>query len=155
MNKRLRPNHKLTFICFGMLFLALEFLLWSICGVRFWRLSDPDYHHNYIVDIIYTVIAFSLMLTAMIIYIVKIYYVIEKDQIVRYGNGLKTYRFNNIVYIDEEYTKKHVDIRFYDNGGYWVNLTDTRNKDLYKVIKEKSPLLTLDEFKAKYPKATM
>lgn len=155
MNNRLRPNHKLTFVAFGIMFLALEFLLWSICGIRWWNIGKEGYTHNYIVDIIYTVVAFVVMLTAMIIYIAKIYYVIEKDQIVRHGNGLKIYRFNNIVYLDEEYGTKHVDIRFYDNNGYWVNLTDTKNKDLYKIIKEKSPLLTLEQFKAKYPKVTM
>jgi len=152
MNKRLRPNHKLTFVAFAIMFVALEFLLWAICGIRWWNIGKEGYSHNYIIDIIYTVVAIAVIVIGLIIYIVKIYYVIEEEQIIRHGNGLKLYRFNNIVYLDEEYTKKHVDIRFYDNNGYWVYLTDTKQKDLYKVIKEKSPLLSLEEFKAKYPK---
>lgn len=155
MNKRIRPTHKLTFITFGILFVALEFLLWSICGVRFWDIGKSSYNHSYIVDIIYTCCAVVVILTALIIYIVKVYYVVEDDQIIRYGFNTKSYRFKNIVYLDEEYSKKHVDIKFYDNSGYWVFLTDNRNKDLYKFIKEKSPLLSLEEFKDKYPKVNM
>lgn len=151
MKHRLRPNHKLTFITFFILLLALEFLLWSIFGSRPWLPESI----NLIKEAIYIPCGIGVILVALIIYILKIYYVIEEEQIVRYGSKIKNYRFKNIVYLDEVYSHKHVDIKFYSNNGYWVYLTDTRHHDLIKIIKEKSPLLSLDDFKTKYPKVNL
>lgn len=148
MNKRLRPNHILTYLTFTILFICLVVLLWTIFGSKWWDPSTVDL----VKEAIYIPSAFVVIGVGLLIYVLKIYYVIEKEQIVRHGTKILIYRFNNIVYLDEKYSKKHVELKFYSNSGYWVYLTDTRNHDLYKVIKERSPLLSLEKFKAKFPK---
>ncbi|MCQ2753373.1 MAG: hypothetical protein MJ207_02705 [Bacilli bacterium] len=149
MKTRLRPNHKLTYCTFFILWVALAGLLWTIFGSKSWLVETIDLRK----EAIYLSVSFVVMVIGMIIYISKIYYVIEDEQIVRHGSKIMMYRFNNIVYLDEKYSKKHVDLKFYSNSGYWVYLTDTRQHDLYKIIKQKSPLLDYDAFRAKYPKA--
>jgi len=149
MYKKIRPNHKITLIFFLIMFALLEFLLWGLFGTKPWKEKPAVWW----VNLIYTGCALVVILVGFIIYIKTVYYIVNDSCISHHASKSIEYYFKNIVYVDEEYSKKHIEVKFYYNDGYWVYLRDSRNKDLLKFIKEKSKLLTYDELNLKYPKA--
>lgn len=149
--KKMRPNHKITFITFGILLIALEFLLWAIMGIRPWQIGEEGYTHNNMIDVIYTVCAIAVIAIALIWYIHRLYYMVDEKKIVVHSGKIKEYRFKDIIYLDEAYSKKHIDAKMYIVGHGVIFLTMDRKKELLEMIMKKSPLISLEELKDKYP----
>jgi len=147
--KKIIPNHKFTYITFFVLFVALEFLFWGLMGTKPWKENNLPWW----VNIIYTVVALGLMLTGVLIYRSKVYYMVDNKGIYRHGKKIVEYRFKDIVYLDEEYANNHIETKIYLSTGVWVLLTLDRKKELLKLIKDKSPLLDKENFIYKYPNA--
>jgi len=147
--KKYRPNHRYTYITFFILLCALEFLLWAICGTKPWLATTSPWW----VNLIYTGAAILCIGTATLIYVKKVYYLVDDKAIYRHGRETKQYNFKEIVYIDEEYANKHIEVKMYLSRGLWVLLTLDKKKEILQLIKKKSPLLNYEEFVFKYPKA--
>ena len=88
-----------------------------------------------------------------LIYYFKVYYIVDNKKIVRFGSKTREYFFNDIIYLDEQYTSKHNDMLIYINTGKWVNLTMDPHKELLEIIKKQCHLLKKDDFIVKYPNA--
>jgi len=147
--KKYRPNHRYTYITFFILFIALEFLFWGICGSKPWKEKTFPWW----VNLIYTGVAIILVGTATIIYVKKVYYLVDDEAIYRHGKETKEYKFKEIVYIDEDYANTHVECKMYLSRGIWVLLTLDKNKEILKLIKERSSLLNYEQLVFKYPKS--
>ena len=62
------------------------------------------------------------------------------------------YEFNDILYIDEEYTKKHKTLLFYTNKGDSRFLILDKENIIYTTLLNKCKnLLTRDQFHTKFP----
>lgn len=147
--KKYKPNHRYTYITFFILLCALEFLLWGICGSKPWIKNTSPWW----VNLIYTGCNILLIGFATIFYVKKVYYLVDDKSIYRHGKDIKQYNFKEIVFIDEDYANTHIECKMYLSRGIWVLLTLDKNKEILKLIKERSPLLTYEELVFKYPKA--
>ena len=154
MKKKIRPSHKYTYLTFLILFVALTFLLWAIFGTKPWFMEYRDYIKERLwVELLYIGISFLVCFVGFLIYYLKVYYLVDDKMIVRLGSKRREYFFNDIIYLDEEYTSKHNDMLIYINTGKWVNLTMDPRKELLNIIKDKCHLLNKDDFILKYPDA--
>lgn len=154
--KKIRPNHRYTYIAFLILFVAIEFLLWGIMGTKPWMHKDVGSYFGtkyFYTDLIYTLINISILVTIFIIYYVKVYYTIYDNYFVRNGRKIEEFYFKDIIYVDKEYSEKHIDMKIFTNTERWFLLTNDRKKELYKLILERSPLLSKDNLNYKYPNA--
>ena len=115
------------------------------------------YAIDQIQDVIVIIIYMILAIVSLFILFKENYYVILNDGFVhhRWVKDLKI-RFNEILYIDEEYTKKNKTILFYtDKGSSFFMILDDEDK-LYNLIKEKSKnLMSKDEYHKKFPKISL
>ncbi len=154
MKKKIKPSHKYTYITFFILFCALTLLLWTIVGTKPWLNNYTDYIKERLwVELTYISSAFLVNLIGVIIYRIKVYYVVDDKKIIRYGRVERQYFYNDIIYVDDEYTSKHNDALIYLNTGKWINLTLDSKRELLELIKDKSPLMKKDDFILKYPEA--
>lgn len=154
MSKKIRPSHKYTYITFFILFVALTFLLWAICGTKPWYMEYESYVNDRLwIELTYIACAFFVCALGAFIYRLKVYYIVDDKKITRMGTKEREYFFNDIVYLDNEYASKHKDILIYLNTGKWVNLTMDPQKELLSIIKNKCHLLNKDTFILKYPDA--
>ncbi|MCQ2796475.1 MAG: hypothetical protein MJ213_04165 [Bacilli bacterium] len=156
MSKKIRPSHKYTYIVFFILFVALTFLLWAICGTHPWNMQYESYVNERLwIELTYIACSFLVCATGAFIYRLKVYYIVDNKKITRTGTKERGYFFNDIIYLDEEYTNKHGDMLIYINTGKWVNLTMDSKKELLKIVKEKCHLLSKEEFAIKHPDAVI
>ncbi|MCQ2795292.1 MAG: hypothetical protein MJ214_03710 [Bacilli bacterium] len=156
MSKKIRPSHKYTYITFFILFVALTFLLWAIFGTKPWYMEYESYTKDRLwIELTYIACSFLVCATGAFIYRLKVYYIVDSKKIVRKGTKEREYFFNDIIYLDEEYTNKHSDMLIYLNVGKWVNLTMDRKKELLKIIKENCRLMKKETFIAKHPDAVI
>ena len=154
MNKKIRPSHKFTYLTFLILFVALTFLLWAIFGTKPWFMEYQSYARDRLwIELTYIGVSFLVCAIGAFIYRYKVYYLVDNKKIVRFGSKEREYFFNDIIYLDEEYTSKHNDMLIYINSGKWVSLTMDPKKELYEIIKKKCRLLDKDTFILKYPEA--
>lgn len=86
------------------------------------------------------------------VYFNHYYEVANKEVIVKRLGKLLHYRFNEILYIDEEQSRKKKTVTFVTSRGDAVYLTyDKEGKLIEILLKECKNLITLDELKAKFP----
>ncbi len=154
--KRIYPSRKSlckTIIIFSVVILVI---LYAAFSSRFaWAYDKENDINGYIVqDVI--VLLFWALITGLAIYILytKNYYILTKTDITHYKlNQVVTYSFNNILYIDEEYTKKHNTLLFYMNTGKSVFLVlDKEGEILKAVTKGAHNVISRQEFHVKFPK---
>ena len=150
--KKIRPNHKFTYLTFSILSLALMLLLWTIYGTKWWVEGYLPYSKSYWRELSIFLISTIIPFIGAMIYRSQVYYLVEENRFVRkHGKKLETYYFKDIVYIDKTWADTHIDMRLFINTGKWVLLTMDKEKNLYKMILEKSPLMDKELFKKKYP----
>ena len=86
------------------------------------------------------------------VYFNHYYEVTNKEVIVKRLGKLLHYRFNEILYIDEEQSRKKKTVTFVTSRGDAVYLTyDKEGKLIEILLKECKNLITLDELKARFP----
>ena len=86
------------------------------------------------------------------VYFNHYYEVTNKEVIVKRLGKLLHYRFNEIIYIDEEQSRNKKTVTFVTSRGDAVYLTyDKEGKLIDILLKECKNLITLDELKAKFP----
>ena len=65
------------------------------------------------------------------------------------------YTFNNIIYIDQEFSEKKKMMRFFTKEGKEHLLIFDKNAEIYRIALEKCPLISEDEFLRRFPKTKM
>ena len=154
MKKKIRPSHKFTYLTFFILFIALTFLFWAMFGTKPWYMEYESYVKDRLwIELTYIAVAFLVCAVGAFIYRLKVYYIVDNKKIVRFGTKEREYFFNDIIYLDEEYTNKHNDMLIYLNTGKWVNLTMDRERELLDIVKEKCDLMDKEAFALKHPEA--
>ena len=154
MKKKIRPSHKYTYLTFFILFIALTFLLWAIVGTKPWFMTYTNYWSEMFWREATAVgVSFLLCFIGAFIYRLKVYYIVDDKKITRFGTKEREYYFNDIIYVDHEYTSKHIDMLIYLGSGRWVNLTMDKKKELLEIVKKKCHLLDKETFTSKYPDA--
>lgn len=153
---RIYPSKKSlckTIIIFSIVILVL---LYATFSSRFaWAYDKESDISGYIIqDVIVLLVWIALTAIATYILYTKNYYILTKTDITHYKlNQVVTYSFNNILYIDEEYTKKHNTILFYMNTGKSVFLVLDNNGEILKAItKGARNTISRQEFHVKFPK---
>lgn len=98
-----------------------------------------------------------LVVTTTIFCIVSIkstYYEIHGDKFVHHKMGKITeFKYKDILYVDEEWSKRHKMVLFYTNNGKSGVLAFDKDAKLYQTILEKAPLITWEEYKMRFPSA--
>ena len=158
-NKKLYPNRSRLIKTFILYAIVLLVLIYGIFSSRFaWAYKNDGNESSYIIqDVIVIIIYMILAIVSLFILFKENYYVILNDGFVhhRWVKDLKI-RFNEILYIDEEYTKKNKTILFYtDKGSSFFMILDDEDK-LYNLIKEKSKnLMSKEQYHKKFPKISL
>lgn len=102
----------------------------------------------------YLVIGVYIVLTTafFILTLKSSYYILEKKSVIvrRFRKDLR-YNFYDIIYIDQEKSEKKRMIYFFTRQGHTRYLTFDKEGLLYKVMLEKCPLMSKEDFEAKYP----
>jgi hypothetical protein len=127
---------------FGIAFLVFEAIFYvSFQGVK-GTFFPPDASFYYYTP---ALIAASIIFGA--ISLTQTYYEINGAVFVHSKMGkVVEYSFNNIIYIDEEFSEKKKMMRFFTKEGKEHLLVFDKNGELYKTALEKCPLISKEEF---------
>lgn len=102
-----------------------------------------------------SLIIFSSLLTGLIIVIFIIslknsYYVINKNSVVLVsGSKTREYFFKDVLFIEEEFSKKHMRLKFYTNKGEQTLFMDKKKELLSIFIKNSNNLISRQELDVK------
>ncbi|NLI94622.1 MAG: hypothetical protein GX350_02255 [Erysipelotrichaceae bacterium] len=137
--------------------LLMHLLVGGVTSVLFFLLFgypyspfDPAKH------ILLLVIPLVIALIIALVAIRTTSYEINKKKIIhRRGRKVYEYKFSMIVYVDDEYTRKHKILRFYTNKGDEIFLPLDKNMLLYEIVqKNVGYLWSFEQLKEKFPKAS-
>ena len=134
----------ITFLVFEVIF----YLSFQGANGSFWPFDFSFY--------LYTpaLIAASIIFGA--ISMTKSYYQIKGAIFIHSKMGkIVEYTFNNIIYIDEEFSEKKKMMRFFTKEGKEHILVFDKNGVLYKTALEKCPLISEEEFCRRFPNIKM
>ena len=136
---------------FGIAFLVFELIFYvSFQGVK-GTFFPPDTSFYYYTP---ALIAASIIFGA--ISLTQTYYEIDGATFIHSKMGkVVEYSFNNIVYIDEEFSEKKKMMRFFTKEGKEHLLVFDKNGELYKTALEKCPLISKEEFCRRFPNIKM
>lgn len=137
---------------FALAFLVLEIIFYiTFQGANngdFWPLDRSFYF--------YTPLLFAATVVFCIISITSTFYEIRGAVFAHVKMGKVTeYTFNNIIYVDEDFSLSKKMLRFYTKDGTEHLLVFDKKGVLYQTILEKSPLITKEEFKRRFPNIKM
>ncbi len=146
--EKLRINPwRIIFIFIG-LFLIIEFLFYLTFQ---FSASDPVWWPLNISFFFYTPVLLGVTILFCVLSITQTFYIVEKSRIVHVKMGKAyEYYFNNIVYIDEEYSKKHKMLLFYTKDGKEYMLAFDKNAVIFEKCLERCNLISREEFIARY-----
>lgn len=142
-------------LIFSLTFVALEAIFYSIFTPWYIGCFNPfDMEKAGIWIYIYTPVLLVLAVVFCVLSITKTYYEIDGLKISHYKMGhCDEYMFSNIIYIEEEWSKKHKMLSFYLKDGRNRTLAFDKEGLIFKYAMEKSNLISKEEFKARFPKA--
>lgn len=148
---KLKVNPWRIIAIFGVAFLVFELIFYaSFQGVNggLWPLDKSFYFYTPAL-IIASVVFCYLSLT-------QTYYEIKGPVFVHSKMGkVVEYSFSNIIYIDEEFSRKKKMMRFFTREGQEHLLVFDKNAVLFETALKKCPLITLEEFKRRFPNKKM
>ena len=105
---------------------------------------------------IYTPILILLTIIFTYISVTKTYYELTNNAIIHHKMNTEiVYSYKNIVYIDEEYSLKHKQLRFFDNNGKEHYLVFDKNNIIYDEVIKKTKTLSKQDFHLRYPNAKL
>ena len=135
----------LSFIVFEAIF---YFTMQDFVNNGFFPFNTPFYF--------YTPLLLAVSVIFCVVSITQTYYELDKEKLIHHKMGKTyTYKFKEILYVDEEWSTKHKMVWFYDNAGKDHYLAFDKDGEIYKAIIERSPLMEWGEYKAKFPNAKM
>ena len=84
------------------------------------------------------------------------YYEIEGATFIHSKMGkVVEFTFNNIIYIDQEFSEKKKMMRFFTKDGKEHLLIFDKNAEIYSIALKKCPLISEEEFLRRFPKTKM
>lgn len=114
----------------------------------FWPL-DPSFYF-------YTPALLAASVIFALISLTQTYYQINGPVFIHSKMGkVVEYTFNNIIYIDEEFSEKKKMFRFFTKEGREHLLVFDKNGELYKIALKKCPLISKEEFCRRFPNIKM
>lgn len=157
MPKEKNPN-KLTLnpwkviLIFAITFLVFEAVFYlsfqTFTKADFW---NPDRSFYF-----YTPFLFGASVFFCILSIKNSYYEIEGTKFLHYKMGkVVDYTWNNIIYIDQEFSEKKKMMLFYTKDGKEHILGFDKHGILYKTALDKCPLISKEEFNIRFSKKKM
>ena len=146
---KLIPDRKRTLITFMIADLALAVMLFLSC-INLFCFQKFGTTQIVVICVYVFISVFMLVLSLK-----RYFYVVEgKNLIVVKGTRAMTYEFNDVVYIDEEKSRRKKTVHFCTSKGLVRYLAfDKDGKILDIMLKKCKNLLELDEFKRRYPNA--
>ena len=151
-NKKLKVNPWRIIAIFAVTYVVFELIFYfSFQGAvngRFWPLDKSFFYYTPIL----------LVATAIFCYIslTQTYYEINGAVFTHSKMGkVVEYTFNNIIYIDQEFSEKKKMMRFFTKDGKEHLLIFDKNAELYKTALKKCPLISLEEFQRRFPNKKM
>lgn len=150
-NKKLTVNPWRIIKIFLIAFLVFEIIFYaSFQGVNgtFWPLDNSFYYYT----------PALLIATGIFCYIslTQTYYEISGAVFTHSKMGkVVEYTFNNIIYIDQEFSEAKKMMKFYTKDGREHLLLFDKKGILYNSALEKCPLISKEEFERRYPNIKM
>lgn len=155
---KIKPNPKKIIITYIIIFLIMELAIWALMGTRFWSLTSFDQYvkNNLLTDLIYTIIIFAICVIFLILTLVKSYYEFDNKHLIYKAMKTYEYTYDNIIFINEEYSRKHGTLEFYLSNGKNVLLTMDKDKILLEeLLKRCKKTISKEEFLKKFPTAKL
>ena len=151
-NKKLKVNPWRIIAIFAITYVVFELIFYfSFQGAvngKLWPLDKSFFYYTPIL----------LVATAIFCYIslTQTYYEINGAVFTHSKMGkVVEYTFNNIIYIDQEFSEKKKMMRFFTKDGKEHLLIFDKNAELYKTALKKCPLISLEEFQRRFPNKKM
>ncbi len=134
----------LAYVVFEIIF----YLSFQGANGGFWPLDNSFYY--------YTPILFVATGVFCYISLTQTYYEIDGATFIHSKMGkVVEYTFNNILYIDEEFSVQKKMMRFYTKDGKEHVLMFDKKGELYQTALEKCPLISKEEFQRRFPNIKM
>ena len=134
----------LTFVVFELIF----YFSFQGANGKLWPLDNSFYY--------YTPLLFVATAIFCGISITQTYYTIDGATFSHSKMGkVVEYTFNNIIYIDEEFSERKKMMRFFTRDGREHLLIFDKNRVLYKTALKKCPLISREDFIRRYPNVKM
>ena len=150
---KLKVNPWRIVLVFILSYIALEIIFYL--SLTPWYTLDFN-PFNKVPFYIYTPALIVVTIVFMVLSIKNTYYEIDGTKLCHYKMGhCDEYPYANIVYIDEEWSKKHKMLHFYMKSGKSHTLAFDKEGLIFKFAVEKSNQMSREEFRAKYPNAKM
>lgn len=146
---KLRVSIPRMILIFSILFLVMTAIFYiSFQHERFWPFEMSFY--------IYTPILFVTSTIFCYMAITSTYYKVDKHKLTHSKMGqIKEYYWKDILYIDEEWSKKHKMLLFYMADGKDRYLAFDKKGIIFEYALNYSRLLSKEEFLARFPKAKL
>ncbi len=148
-NEKLRISSKRIVFIFILLFVVFEAIFYiSFQYQNFWPLETSFYFYT----------PALLLSSAFFCYIsiTKTFYLVDKNRILHAKMGKEyIYRWSDIIYIDEEWSKKHKMLLFYLNDGKGRYLAFDKQGIIYEYAMKYCKLISYEEFIARFPKVKL
>lgn len=144
-DSKLKISSTRIILIFIACFFVFEIIFYiSFQYKNFWPLEESFY--------IYTPALAISTIIFCVISITQTYYKVDKHKITHVKMG-KTYEyyFKDIIYIDEEWSKKHKMLLFYQNDGKGRYLAFDKDGIIFDYALEYSKLISREEFKMRFP----
>ena len=151
-NKKLKVNPWRIIAIFAVTYVVFELIFYfSFQGAvngKLWPLDKSFFY--------YTPILFVATAIFCYISLTQTYYEINGPVFTHSKMGkVVEYTFNNIIYIDQEFSEKKKMMRFFTKDGKEHLLIFDKNAELYKTALKKCPLISLEEFQRRFPNKKM
>lgn len=148
-NKKLRIGSFRIIIIFIGLFIVMEAIFYiSFQSQQFWPLETSFY--------IYTPVLLVLSIVFCYISLHSTYYMIDKHKLTHSKMGqIKEYYWKDIVFVDEEWTKKHKMMLFFTNDGLERYLMLDKQGLIFEYALKYGRLMSREEFIKRFPKAKL
>lgn len=148
-DKKLRISSARIIWIFIALFFVMEAIFYfSFQSTQFWPLEMNFY--------IYTPCLLASSAFFCYISITGTYYTVDNQKIQHTKmNKTYEYRFKDIIYIDEEWSKKHKMLLFYLADGHQRYLAFDRKGIIFEYAMKYSHLISRDEFLTRFPKVKL
>ena len=146
---KLKPRSSKIISAFLLVYIIAFIIFYLLPG---FPLFPPRLPH-YIIEGIWTLVSIIYIIFAL----THNYYEIDKNRIVHYkGRKRLVYDFNSILYIDEEWSKKHKTLLFYTNLGDARYLPFDKKGLIYeKTLPRCKNLISKEEYQKRFPKTKM
>lgn len=157
--ERIYPQKTKILKIFALYSLVLLLLIYGIFSSRFGRAyQEEEMVVSCIVqDVACIVVWIVLSVISYFLLTKQNYYVILKDGIIhhKWTKEVK-YSFQDILYVDEEYTEKHETLLFYTSKGHPIYLVLDKDEKILKAVLAKSKnLISKQEYHNKFPNVTL